>query len=117
MTDNPNDLKKRIEEAKARDEQSDKSQQGSTNAVPKGAGMAMRAATDLVSGLIVGGFLGYMLDRWLDTKPWFMIIMFFIGFIAGFVNIYKWQTGQGARIGFKEQKKTEQQDSVDNTEE
>ena len=60
MTDNPNDLKKRIEEAKARDEQSDKSQQGSTSAVPKGAGMAMRAATDLVSGLIVGGFLGYM---------------------------------------------------------
>ena len=31
--------------------------------------------------------VGYYLDVWLDTKYWF-VILFFIGAIAGFRNIY-----------------------------
>ena len=70
-----------------------------------GAGQALRAGTDLVAALVVGGFLGYWMDRWLGTKPWMMIIMFFLGFAAGFLNIYRAQTGQDYKIGFKETKK------------
>ena len=43
----------------------------------------------LVSGIIVGTFIGYMLDNYLKTSPWFTIIFFFLGIIAGFYNMYK----------------------------
>ncbi|MBI3440457.1 MAG: AtpZ/AtpI family protein [Proteobacteria bacterium] len=73
------------------------------NKVPlSGTGQALRAGTDLVAALVVGGFLGYWIDRWLGSKPWGMIIFFFLGFAAGFLNIYRSQMGQDYKIGFKD---------------
>ncbi len=43
----------------------------------------------LVSGIIVGTFIGYMLDSFFKTSPWLTIIFFFLGIIAGFYNMYK----------------------------
>jgi len=43
----------------------------------------------LVSGIIVGVFVGYMLDRFFKTSPWLTIIFFFFGVAAGFYNMYK----------------------------
>jgi ATP synthase protein I len=60
---------------------------------------AARAATDLFAALVVGAFLGYWIDRWLGTKPWGMIILFFGGFAAGFLNIYRSQMGQSGKDG------------------
>lgn len=71
---------------------------------PPGAGRALRASTDLVAGLVVGTFLGYWIDHWLGTKPFGMIVFFFLGFGAGFMNIYRAQMGQDYKIGFKEAK-------------
>ncbi|HCS22151.1 MAG TPA: AtpZ/AtpI family protein [Alphaproteobacteria bacterium] len=64
-------------------------------------GKALRAGTDLVAALAVGIFLGYWVDRWLDTKPWGVIFFVFVGFAAGFLNIYRSQTGQDYKVGFK----------------
>jgi ATP synthase protein I len=49
-------------------------------AVAKG----MRAASELVAGIVVGGLIGVGLDHWLGTKPWFTIIFFLLGVAAGF---------------------------------
>jgi len=43
----------------------------------------------LVSGVIVGVFLGYFLDKYFGTSPWLTIIFFFLGIAAGFRNMYK----------------------------
>ena len=37
----------------------------------------------LVGGVVGGGFLGFLLDRWLKTKPWGMLVLGAIGFYAG----------------------------------
>jgi len=37
----------------------------------------------LVSAVVVGGLFGYFLDRWLHTKPVFLLILGGLGFIAG----------------------------------
>jgi ATP synthase protein I len=37
----------------------------------------------LVSAIVVGGVFGYFLDRWLGTKPVFLIILGGVGFYAG----------------------------------
>lgn len=42
----------------------------------------------MVSGPLVGFGIGYALDYWLDTGPWFMLIFFIIGIGAGFKNVY-----------------------------
>ncbi|MGL4209154.1 MAG: AtpZ/AtpI family protein [Candidatus Adiutrix sp.] len=42
----------------------------------------------LVSGIAVGGIMGYFLDLWLETAPWGILIMGFLGIVAGFKNVY-----------------------------
>jgi ATP synthase protein I len=37
----------------------------------------------LIGSLVVGGVIGFILDRWLHTKPLFMIVLGFLGFFAG----------------------------------
>jgi F0F1-type ATP synthase assembly protein I len=36
----------------------------------------------LVAGALVGGLFGFLLDRWLHTKPFLMLILGAVGFIA-----------------------------------
>lgn len=40
----------------------------------------------LVSGMLVGGVMGYFLDKWLGTSPWLLFIFIVFGFIAGIKN-------------------------------
>ena len=37
----------------------------------------------------IGGFIGYFLDKWLRTTPWFFIIFIVIGMIAGVYEAIK----------------------------
>ena len=39
--------------------------------------------------LIVGGFLGWQIDLWLDTGPIGLIVFLALGTAAGFWNVYK----------------------------
>ncbi|MFM9973437.1 MAG: AtpZ/AtpI family protein [Beijerinckiaceae bacterium] len=59
----------------------------------KGLGKALatglRVSTELVAGVLVGGFIGWWIDRWLGTKPFGFLIMLLIGMVAGFWNVYK----------------------------
>lgn len=61
---------------------------------PGGLAQALNAGVELVAGVAVGGALGYGLDRWLGTSPWFLILLFFMGAAAGFLNLIR-GAGQG----------------------
>ncbi|MGL4636451.1 MAG: AtpZ/AtpI family protein [Beijerinckiaceae bacterium] len=52
-------------------------------------GMGIRVSTELVAGVLVGGFIGWWIDRWLDSSPFGLLIMLMIGMLAGFWNVYK----------------------------
>jgi len=52
-------------------------------------GKALKISTELVAAVIVGTILGFILDNWLDSKPWLTIIFFFMGVIAGILNVIK----------------------------
>ena len=52
-------------------------------------GIAMKISTELVAAVVVGAPLGFILDNWLDTRPWLTIVFFFMGVAAGILNVIK----------------------------
>ena len=92
------DLDKRLHQAR------EKSHTGKTsgNQDMSGYSMAIRIGTELVAALIVGVGIGYFLDNWLDTKPWFLVVFFFLGAAAGVLNVYRAASGLGMAPGYNE---------------
>ena len=52
-------------------------------------GSAFRLGTELVAAVAVGTIIGFILDNWFDTKPWLIIIFFFLGTAAGILNVIR----------------------------
>jgi ATP synthase protein I len=52
-------------------------------------GIAFRLVTELLAAVIVGGAIGWGLDRIFATGPLFLIIMFLVGVAAGFFNVVR----------------------------
>ncbi len=56
---------------------------------PSSIGTAFKMSTELVSAVVVGTIIGFILDKTFGTKPWLILIFFFVGAVAGFVNVFK----------------------------
>ena len=52
-------------------------------------GNAFKLGTELVAAVAVGTIIGFILDGWFDTKPWLIIIFFFLGAAAGMLNVIR----------------------------
>ncbi len=52
-------------------------------------GVAYRVLVDMIAGLLVGGFFGYWLDRWMGWAPWSLIGGLIVGFAAGANNAWR----------------------------
>ena len=52
-------------------------------------GSAFKLGTELVAAVVVGTIIGFILDNWFGTKPWLIIIFFFIGSVAGMLNVIR----------------------------
>ena len=52
-------------------------------------GSAFKLGTELVAAVAVGTIIGFILDSWFDTKPWLIIIFFFLGAVAGMLNVIR----------------------------
>ena len=59
-----------------------------------------RVATELLAGLLVGAGIGWTLDKWFNTNPWFLILFFLLGGAAGILNLWRVVTGKGLKIGY-----------------
>tara|TARA_B100000401_G_scaffold367837_1_gene266245 strand:+ start:62 stop:337 length:276 start_codon:yes stop_codon:yes gene_type:complete len=56
---------------------------------PSPIGNAFKLSTELVSAVAVGTIIGFILDKTFGTKPWLILIFFFVGVIAGILNVIK----------------------------
>ena len=62
----------------------------SSNKKPSSSiGTAFKMSTELVSAVAVGTIIGFILDNWFGTKPWLILIFFFVGVAAGIMNVVK----------------------------
>ena len=95
------DLDARLKAARKRQEEASGSDRAG-RAGSSGMGVGFRLAIELVTALVVGVGIGYGLDRWLGTAPLFLIVFFFLGSAAGFLNVYRAASGQGYAVGYRE---------------
>ena len=82
----PEDFKTRLKIAKSKirkQVQSDSEKRGSF------MGSAFKLGTELVAAVAVGTISGFILDSWFDTKPWLIIIFFFLGAASGMLNVIR----------------------------
>ena len=52
-------------------------------------GQAFKLSTELVSAVVVGTIIGFILDKSFGTKPWLILIFFFVGVVAGITNVIR----------------------------
>ena len=82
----PEDFKTRLKIAKSKIKK-----QVESDIEKKGTflGSAFKLGTELVAAVAVGTIIGFILDSWFDTKPWLIIIFFFLGTVAGILNVIR----------------------------
>jgi ATP synthase protein I len=52
-------------------------------------GIAFKISTEMVAAVVVGTIIGFILDNWFGTKPWLILIFFFVGVVAGILNVFR----------------------------
>jgi ATP synthase protein I len=67
----------------------------------QGLGVGFRICIEFVVAVIVATGLGWAIDRVLGTRPFGMIVLFFLGVAAGMLSVYRAITGTGAAVGFR----------------
>jgi len=95
------DFNERLRKARQRQglERSAPGADGDSDALPPSAlRIGLRAGAEVVSALIAGAGLGWLIDRLLGTFPWLFMLFFAIGGVAGVLNVYRlFNPRRGAR--------------------
>jgi ATP synthase protein I len=65
------------------------------NQANKARPLLIGVGTMLTSMIAAGFILGYLVDWWLGTMPWFLLGLGVLGFIGGMLKVYKLLTHPG----------------------
>jgi ATP synthase protein I len=57
--------------------------------VGRAMSLGFRVLAEFVAGVVVGGLIGWQLDKWFSTSPLFLIVFLALGTAAGFWNVYR----------------------------
>ena len=105
MSEEPPDplarFSERLERAQARDRAEPSAGGGDNAGQQQALGIGFRIGIEFVVAIVVATGLGWAFDRVLGTKPFAMIVMFFLGVATGMLNVYRAITGQSAAVGFR----------------
>jgi ATP synthase protein I len=72
---------------------------GDRSSLQQGLGLGFRIGIELVVAVGLATALGWAIDRWLGTRPWGMIALFFLGVAAGMLNVYRAVAGISTAAG------------------
>ena len=80
----PKEIKNRIEKVK-----SELKTEETNDKTVSPLGVAMKMGTEFVAAVFVASFIGFYIDKWLETTPIFIIIFFIIGSVSGIFNVVR----------------------------
>ena len=97
------DLEQRLRAARAEQDKGKTSSKSKDDGSQPGSGLglAFRITADIVAALVVGIVIGVLLDRWLGTTPWLLIVFFIFGGAAGVLNVFRTMEGYGYAAGYR----------------
>ncbi|NQV83993.1 MAG: AtpZ/AtpI family protein [Rhodospirillales bacterium] len=95
-------LDKRLREARGKVYENPLKKNDQNRPPDSALGLAMRVGVELVSALAIGVAIGWLLDRWLDTQPWLMLVFILLGGAAGILNVYRMARGFGYSVGYQQ---------------
>ena len=52
-------------------------------------GVAFRLATEMAAALVVGGLIGWFIDRQFGTEPWALLVLLVLGAAAGILGAFR----------------------------
>jgi ATP synthase protein I len=84
-----NDLDERLRRLRERTPSEDVADVGQGLPSRSATGFAFRVGVELLAALVVGGGIGWLLDRLFGTLPLFLLIFFFLGAGAGLLNVFR----------------------------
>jgi ATP synthase protein I len=75
--------------ARAQGERKVRAEQAQSSATRDMTGMSrgLRLGSEFIAAILVGAGIGYLLDLWLGTSPWILLVMVLVGFAAGVLNV------------------------------
>src|ERR1044071_1285124 len=93
-------LGKRLDKARARRDGQPMPEPDNAD-LQRGAGLGFRIGIEFVVAIVIATGLGWALDRWLGTRPWGTIVLFFLGVGAGMVSVYRAVAGIKTAVGYR----------------
>ncbi len=87
VPDDIRELEEKISRLRAREDVRRRS--AKQNAETANVSVGVRVAVELLSAVVVGGALGFLLDRVAGTRPWFLVVFLLFGGAAGVLNVYR----------------------------
>ncbi len=94
------ELEDRLKAAQRSGEKRESGGPGSAGSMSQAVGLAFRAGVELVAAFVVALGIGWLIDAWLGTRPWFMVVFFFLGAATAYMNVMRLAKGMGLQIGF-----------------
>jgi len=82
------DLEARIARAQS-ERRAERSGRTDATNTATGMGKGLRLGSEFVAAILVGLGIGWLLDSWLNTTPWLMLVMMMFGFAAGVLNVVR----------------------------
>ena len=92
-------LGERLDKARARRGSDPSASSPDNAALQQGVGVGFRTGIEFVVAVVLATGLGWALDRWLGTRPWGTIVLFFLGVGAGMLSVYRAVAGIKMPVG------------------
>ena len=80
-------LEERLRAARRAEEE--RTQPATFGVAGPGEKTGQRVISTLIGYPIGGGVVGWLLDQWLDTRPWIMLVLLFMGFAGACFQVFK----------------------------
>lgn len=81
------DLAARIARARGADAIEADAEAGGRTRDMTGLSRGLRLGSEFIAAILVGAGIGFLLDQWLGTSPWILLVMLMVGFSAGVLNV------------------------------
>jgi ATP synthase protein I len=77
--------------------ESDERNEAHAQSTGQAMSLGFRVLAEFVSGILVGGLIGWQIDVWFNTTPAGLIVFLALGTAAGMWNVYRLAAGPSVR--------------------